>query len=60
MNLIALQQAMKDLRGSSFKLWTYFNKNQENYRFELSQKACAEWGIKKDSYYSAVKDLIEK
>lgn len=60
MNLIALQQAMKDLKGSSFKLWTYFNKNQDNYRFELSQKACAEWGIKKDSYYSAVKDLIEK
>ena len=50
MNLIALQQAMKDLKGSSFKLWTYFNKNQDNYRFELSQKACAEWGIKKDSY----------
>ena len=60
MNLIALQQAMKDLKGSSFKLWTYFNKNQDNYRFELSQKVCAEWGIKKDSYYSAVKDLIEK
>ena len=60
MNLIALQQAMRDLKGSSFKLWTYLNKNQDNYRFELSQKACAEWGIKKDSYYSAVKDLIEK
>ena len=60
MNLIALQQAMKDLKGSSFKLWTYFNKNQDNYRFELSQKACAEWGIKKDSYYNAIKDLIEK
>lgn len=60
MNLIALQQAMKDLKGSSFKLWTYFNKNQDNYRFELSQRACAEWGIKKDSYYKAVKDLIEK
>ena len=59
-NLIALQQAMKDLRGSSFKLWTYFNKNQDNYRFDLSQRACAEWGIKKDSYYKAVKDLIEK
>lgn len=26
----------------------------------MSQKACAEWGIKKDSYYSAVKDLTEK
>lgn len=41
-------------------MWAYLNKNQENYQFELSQKACAEWGIKKDSYYSAVKDLIDR
>lgn len=60
MNLEALQHAMQELKGSSFKLWAYFNKNQDKYQLELSQKACAEWGIKKDSYYSAVKDLIEK
>lgn len=51
---------MNNLNNSSFKLWCYLNKNQEHYQFELSQKACAEWGIKKDSYYSAVKDLINK
>lgn len=51
---------MKNLNNSSFKLWCYLNKNQEHYHFELSQKACEEWGIKKDSYYSAVKDLINK
>lgn len=60
MNLEALQHAMQELKGSSFKLWAYFNKNQDKYQLELSQKACAEWGIKKDSYYSAVKDLTEK
>lgn len=60
MNLDALQFAMQELKGSSFKLWAYFNKNQDNYQFELSQKACEEWGIKKDSYYSAVKDLIDR
>lgn len=51
---------MQKLNNSSFKLWCYINKNQEHYDFELSQKACAEWGIKKDSYYNAVKDLINK
>lgn len=36
----------------------YFNKNQDDYQLELSQKACAEWGIKKDSYYNGVNELI--
>lgn len=39
-------------------MWLYLNKNQENYRFALSQKACEEWGIKKDSYYDGIKDMI--
>ena len=39
-------------------MWLYLNKNQDNYRFGLSQKACEEWGIKKDSYYDGIKDLI--
>lgn len=39
-------------------MWLYLNKNQDNYRFALSQKACEEWGIKKDSYYDGIKDLI--
>lgn len=61
MNLNALQEAMKNLKGNSgFKLWCYFNKNQDQYEFELSQKACEEWGIKKDSYYNGVNELINK
>lgn len=41
-------------------MWLYFNKNQDGYRFELSQKACRDWGIKKDSYYEGVRELESK
>lgn len=59
-NLYALQAAMQTLNGSGLKLWLYLNKNQDGYRFELSRVDCAKWGIKKDSYYSAVDELINK
>lgn len=59
-NLDALQAAMQVLNGSGLKLWLYLNKNQDGYRFELSRVDCAKWGIKKDSYYSAVDELINK
>lgn len=58
-NLEALQQAMSTLKGSGLKMWLYLNKNQDNYRFELSRQACEEWGIKKDSYYDGVRNLID-
>ena len=58
-NLEALQQAIKTLKGSGLKMWLYLNKNQDNYRFELSRQACAEWGIKKDSYYDGIRNLID-
>ena len=38
-------------------MWLYFNKNQDGYKFELSQKACQAWGIKKDSYYDGIREL---
>ena len=60
MNIDALQAAMQVLNGSGLKLWLYLNKNQDNYRTELSRVDCAKWGIKKDSYYSAVDELIKK
>ena len=59
-NIDALQAAMQALNGSGLKLWLYLNKNQDGYRFELSRVECAKWGIKKDSYYSAVQELIDK
>ncbi len=59
MNIDALQQAIYELKGSGLKMWLYLNKNQDNYRFELSRQACADWGIKKDSYYDGLKNLEE-
>ena len=59
-NLDALRQAMNCLKGSGLKMWLYINKNQDGYRFELSRQACAEWGIKKDSYYDGFNDLVNK
>ena len=60
MNIDALQAAVCHLKGSALKMWLYFNKNQDNFELGLSQKACAAWGIKKDSYYDGVEELIKK
>lgn len=52
---------MERLNGNSgLLLWLYLDKNADGYRLELSQKACEAWGIKRDSYYRAVKELQEK
>ena len=59
-NLHALQVATNTLRKNDFKMWCYMVKNQDNYGFELSRKACNKWGIKKDAYDDAVHSLIEK
>lgn len=59
-NLQALQYAMNDLSGEAFKLWMYFSKNQDNYNFDLSQKAAEQYGIKKTSYYSHIETLKQK
>lgn len=60
MNIKAMQQAMLDLNGAWLKMWLYLNKNQDNYRMELSRQACLEWGIKKDSYYNGLRELEER
>lgn len=60
MNIDALSAAVRMLKGSALKMWLYFNKNQDEYEFELSQKACSEWGIKKDGYYDGIEELIKR
>lgn len=62
MNVQALQHAALDLtKGSTFKLWMYFAKNQNNYTFELSAVAVAQFcGITEKTYREAVKELIAK
>lgn len=60
-NLNALQYAMIDLKGESFKLWCYINKNQDGYKFSLSAVDAVKWGIgSRSSYNRAVKELQEK
>lgn len=56
----AMAQAAKVLSGDRFKVWMYLSKNQDNFRLELSQKAVEkEWGVKKDTFQRAVKDMID-
>lgn len=60
-NLEALHYAMQDLKGETFKLWSYLGKNQSNYEFALSKADALNWGLgSKSSYDRAVKELIEK
>lgn len=59
MHVDSLQEAMCNLKGETLKLWLYCNKNQDNYQFELSQKALQDWGLKKDAYQTAKKKLVE-
>ena len=60
-NLEALQHAMIDLKGESFKLWCYLNKNQSGYTFALSKVDAIKWGIgSASSYARAVQELKDK
>ena len=56
-----MENAARALKAGAFKLWIYFSKNQNGYEFALSNKAVEEnFGIKKDQYDTAIKELIEK
>lgn len=60
-NLKALQHAMLDLKGETFKMWCYLSKNQNNYEFALSKVDAMTWGMgSKSSYDRAVQELIDK
>ena len=60
-NIVALHNAMTILtKVGSVKLWLYLAKNQNRYTFDLNCADCQKWGLKPDSYHTAVKDLIEK
>lgn len=58
-NIEAMEQAARDLKAGAFKLWVYFAKNQNGFEFALSNKDVLDtFGIKKDQYDSAVKELV--
>ena len=60
-NLNALEAAALDLDAGAFKLWIYFAKNQNNYEFDLSNKAVElTFGMKIKQYNNAVAQLIAK
>lgn len=60
-NRKAMADAAKDLKPNAFKLWCYLSINQDKYEFDLSQIAIEnEFGIKKDAYDAAIKELIGK
>lgn len=59
-NVDAAQRASKALKAGGFKLWVYFNLQQDGYRFELSSKHLKDtWGIGIKQYNNAIHELIE-
>lgn len=59
-NVNAAQRASKALKAGGFKLWVYFNLQQDGYRFELSSKHLKDtWGIGIKQYNNAIHELIE-
>ena len=60
-NLAAMDKAGQDLDAGAFKLWMYFTKNQNGYKFALSSKAVErDFGIKIKQYNNAIKELTDK
>lgn len=60
-NLKALENAMQNLKGETFKLWIYFSKNQDNYTFYLSKVDVLNYGVgSASSYNRGIAELIEK
>ena len=52
---------MKDLTPTQFQVWLYFAKNQTGYTMAVSPAAALnEFGIKKDTFQKAVRELKEK
>ena len=60
-NSDVLQSVAADLnKVGALKLWLYLVSHSGMKILELSQKACEQWGMKKDSYYSGKDELVEK
>lgn len=61
-NLNALDYAAHDLQtAAGFKLYIYIAKNQDKYKFDLSNVLFHNWsGCGRTAYNSAVKELIDK
>ena len=59
LNFETIKAAARDLDGKTFKLWIYLAMNGNGYKVELSSKDLSDFGLKDDSYYRAVNELIQ-
>lgn len=60
-NVKANSAAMKELSANTYKLYMYFDLNQDGYLFALSYKAVHEaTGMSDKTYQRAIKELIDK
>lgn len=60
-NINAMDNAMRDLKPTAFKLWLYFAKNQDKYEFYLSAvHACHTCGFGQTAYHKAFDELVDK
>ena len=57
---ISIQKAASSLREVGLRLWLFIAFSSEDTIIKLSQGLCEEWGIKRSSYYAAMKELQEK
>lgn len=60
-NLVALDEAAGKLKSlAGFKLYMYFAKNQDNYKFALSSSDFCKWsGYKIKAYNTAFDELVK-
>ncbi|MCM1265432.1 MAG: hypothetical protein NC200_04460 [Candidatus Gastranaerophilales bacterium] len=60
-NLEALKNAMHTLKPTTFEMWVYLGKNQNNHTFALSKVDCLSWcNFKDTTYQSAFNELVKK
>lgn len=57
----SMESAARDLDAGAFKLYMYFVKNADYWKFALSSRDAKEtFGINKKQYDNAIAELIEK
>ena len=59
-NLEALKKAMNILKPTTFEMWVYIAKNQNNHTFALSKVDCLSWcKFSASTYKSAFNELVD-
>lgn len=54
------EKASRELTHSGLRLWGYISKNRPGFKLALSMVDAQKWGLPKNSYHRAVKELVEK